>query len=126
MKVPRRSIARRLAELFTIVMMLAGAWLSPAARAQEEKAVDGFPTVLQRDITLWSDGTRLSGVLLYPKDRGESEKLPAIVMCNGWGGTKAFLMRSGIAPRFAAAGRGGLGPGSLARRSGCPEMRKHL
>ncbi len=104
MKIPGRSRARRLAELFTMVMILAGAWLSPAARAQEEKAVDGFPTVLQRDITLWSDGTRLSGVLLYPKDRGEGEKLPAIVMCNGWGGTKAFLMRSGISPRFAAAG----------------------
>ena len=104
MKIPGRSSVRRLAELFTIVMILAGAWLSPAARAQEEKPVDGFPTVLQRDITLWSDGTRLSGVLLYRKDRGEGEKLPAIVMCNGWGGTKAFLMRSGIAPRFAAAG----------------------
>jgi dipeptidyl aminopeptidase/acylaminoacyl peptidase len=46
----------------------------------------------------------LSGVLLYPKDRKEGEKLPAIVLCNGWGGTKAFLMRSGIAPSFAAAG----------------------
>ena len=57
MKIPGRLNARRLAELFTMVMMLAGAWLSPAARAQEEKAVDGFPTVLQRDITLWSDGT---------------------------------------------------------------------
>ncbi len=85
-------------------MILAGAVLSRAAIAQEEKAVEGFPTVLQRDITLWSDGTRLSGVLLYPKDRGEGEKLPAIVMCNGWGGTKAFLMQSGVAPRFAAAG----------------------
>jgi len=104
MKVSERSNARRLAELFTIVMMLAGSCSSHAAIAQEEKAVEDFPTVLQRDITLWSDGTRLSGVLLYPKDRGEGEKLPAIVMCNGWGGTKAFLMQSGIAPRFAAAG----------------------
>ncbi len=41
---------------------------------------------------------------LHSKDRGEGQKLPAIVMCNGWGGTKAFLMQSGIAPRFAAAG----------------------
>ena len=104
MKVPGRSNARPLAELFTVVMILAGAWLSHAATAQEEKAVEGFPNVLQRDITLWSDGTRLSGVLLYPKNREEGEKLPALVLCNGWGGTKAFLMRSGIAPRFAAAG----------------------
>jgi uncharacterized protein len=104
MKVPERLNARRLGELITIVMMLAGPWLSHTAIAQEEKAVEGFPAVLQRDITPWSDGTRLSGVLLYPKDHEEGEKLPAIVMCNGWGGTKAFLMRSGIAPRFAAAG----------------------
>jgi dienelactone hydrolase len=104
MKASARSNARRLGGLFIVVMMLTGPCLSPAAIGQEEKAVEGFPTVLQRDITLWSDGTRLSGVLLYPKDREEGEKLPAIVMCNGWGGTKAFLMQSGIAPRFAAAG----------------------
>ncbi len=104
MKVPRRSNARRLGGLFLVAMMLAGSWVSPGAIAQKEKVVEGFPAVLQRDITLWSDGTRLSGVLLYPKDRGEDEKLPAIVLCNGWGGTKAFLMQSGIAPRFAAAG----------------------
>ncbi len=104
MKVRGGSNARRLAELFMVLMMLAGPWLSRAAIAREEKAVEEFPTVLQRDVTLWSDGTRLSGVLLYPKDREAGEKLPAIVTCNGWGGTKAFLMRSGIAPRFAAAG----------------------
>jgi len=90
-------------------LIMAGAILpwastSPRAGAQEEKAVENYPSVLQRDITIWSDGTRLSGVLLYPRDREEGKKLPAIVLCNGWGGTKAFLMRSGIAPRFAAAG----------------------
>ena len=47
MKVPGRSNARRLAELFTVAMILAGAVLSRAAIAQEEKAVEGFPTVLQ-------------------------------------------------------------------------------
>ena len=83
MTAPREPNGRRLAGLCTAVMILAGAWLSHAATAPEEKAVEGFPTVLQRDITLWSDGTRLSGVLLYPKDRGAGEKLPAIVMCNG-------------------------------------------
>jgi len=93
-----------LAGLFGIVMILSGTLMSHAAAAAEEKAVENHPAVLQRDITLWSDGTRLSGVLLYPKERKEGEKLPALVMCNGWGGTKAFLMRSGIAPRFAAAG----------------------
>jgi len=104
MKALRSSNWAELAAPFAVVVMLSGALVSQAATAQEDKAVEGFPAVLQRDITLWSDGTRLSSVLLYPKDREEGEKLPAIVMCNGWGGTKAFLMRSGIAPRFAAAG----------------------
>lgn len=104
MKVLRNLSWTRVPALFAVVAILSGALMSPAAMAKEEKAVENFPTVLQRNITLWSDGTRLSGVLLYPKDPEEGEKLPAIVLCNGWGGTKAFLMRSGIAPRFAAAG----------------------
>jgi len=62
-----------------------------AAVAQEGKPAEGFPAVLQRDVTLLSDGTRLSGVLLYPKDRKEGEKLPALVLCSGWGGTKAAI-----------------------------------
>jgi len=55
--------------LFAVVTILSGALIVPAAMAQEEKAVESFPAVLQREITLWSDGTRLSGVLLYPRDR---------------------------------------------------------
>ncbi|MHC4227643.1 MAG: alpha/beta hydrolase [Planctomycetota bacterium] len=90
--------------LFAIAAILSGALMCPAAMAQEEKAVEKFPGVVQRGITLWSDGTRLSGVLLYPRNREDGKKLPAIVLCNGWGGTKAFLMQSGIAPRFAVAG----------------------
>jgi len=94
----------RVPAMFAVVAILSGVLMSPDAMEQEAKAVENFPAVLQRNITLWSDGTRLSGVLLCPKDRKEGEKLPAIVLCNGWGGMKAFLMRSGIAPRFAAAG----------------------
>ncbi len=104
MKLSRNSSWTRVPALFAVVAILSGALMSQAAMAQEEKAVENFPAVLRRDVTLWSDGTRLSGVLLYPKDREQGAKLPAIVLCNGWGGTKAFLMRSGIAPRFAAAG----------------------
>jgi len=104
MNILRGSNRTRLAGLFTVLAVLSGALSCGATMAQEEKAIEGHPNVLGRDITLWSDGTRLSGILLYPKGRKEGEKLPAIVMCNGWGGTKAFLMDSGIAPRFAAAG----------------------
>ena len=95
---------RRMSALFVLLLILSGMLATYTVEAAEERTLRRFPTVLARDITLWSDGTKLSGVLLYPKERNKDEKLPAIVMCNGWGGTKAFLMRSGIAPRFAAAG----------------------
>ncbi|UCG46015.1 MAG: alpha/beta fold hydrolase [Phycisphaerales bacterium] len=104
MKVLKNLSWKCMTALLTALAILSGVFVSAAATAQEEKAVEKFPTVLQREITIWSDGTRLSGVLFYPKDRQENKKLPAIVLCNGWGGTKAFLMQSGIAPRFAAAG----------------------
>ncbi len=58
----------RMPALFAVGAILSGALMSHATTAQEEKAVKDFPAVLGRDITLWSDGTRLSGVLLYPKD----------------------------------------------------------
>lgn len=69
----------------------------------EERAVKGFPEVSIRDVYLWSDGTRLAGNVLRPKDQKEGQDLPAIVLCHGWGGTKAHL-NGGIAPRFAQAG----------------------
>lgn len=68
-----------------------------------EEEVENFPTVLRQGVELWSDGTRLAGDLYYPKERTEGEKLPAIVLCHGWGGTKAHLGRA-IAPGFAAEG----------------------
>ncbi|MFV1964882.1 MAG: alpha/beta hydrolase [Pirellulaceae bacterium] len=104
MNVLRNSNWKPVPRLFAVTAIVSVGLLSNTVFAQEEKEVNGFASVLQRDVTLWSDGTRLSGVLLYPKDHEEGEKLPALVLCNGWGGTKAFLMRTEIAPRFAAAG----------------------
>ncbi len=69
MEVLRNLSWTRAPALFAAVAILSGALMSHAAMAQEAKAVENFPAILQRSITLWSDGTRLSGVLLYPKDR---------------------------------------------------------
>ncbi len=77
-----------------------GAW---AAEAGEESEVAGYSKIVKRAVEIWSDGTRLSADIFYPKDRKEGEKLPAIVLCHGWGGTKASLVRA-IAPRFASEG----------------------
>lgn len=59
--------------------------------------------VTSRPVTIWSDGTRLAGDLFYPKDVKEGDKLPAIVLCHGWGGVKDHLNRT-YAPKFAAGG----------------------
>ena len=65
--------------------------------------VPGFPTLERRAVEFWSDGTRLAGDLTYPKDIKEGEKLPALVMCHGWGGEKRHLNFQ-IAPSFAKEG----------------------
>lgn len=75
----------------------------PALAAGELMDVEGYPSLVRKPVEIWSDGTRLAGDVFYPKATAEGEKLPAIVLCHGWGGTKAHLNR-GIAPRFAAAG----------------------
>ena len=75
----------------------------PALAAGEPMDVEGYPTLVRKPVEIWSDGTRLAGDVFYPKATAEGEKLPTIVLCHGWGGTKSHLNR-GIAPRFAAAG----------------------
>jgi dienelactone hydrolase len=76
---------------------------APGAWAQDEKPVAGFPDLVRRSVTFWSDGTMLAGDLTYPKDVPAGETLPAIVLCHGWGGIKAHLNFQ-IAPRFAREG----------------------
>ena len=94
---------RRIATRLIAIAVLAAAIGSVPASAGEPKDVRGFPDLARRSVELWSDGTRLAGDLTYPKDATESNKLPAIVLCHGWGGTKAHL-NAQIGPQFAAAG----------------------
>lgn len=61
------------------------------------------PDVVSRPIDIYSDGTRLSGDLFHPKDLAAGERLPAIVLCHGWGGVKSHLNVT-YAPAFASAG----------------------
>jgi uncharacterized protein len=56
-----------------------------------------------RSVNIWSDGTRLSGDLFYPKGLRSGVKLPAIILCHGWGGLRAQLNKD-YAPVFAKAG----------------------
>lgn len=54
-----------------------------------------------RDVTFMSAGVRVAGTVFQP-EAGSGERLPAIVMAHGWGGTAAMLHAS--AARLAEAG----------------------
>jgi dienelactone hydrolase len=56
-----------------------------------------------RHVDIWSDGTRLSGDLWYPKGMKADDKFPVIIFCHGWGGVRSHLNRA-YAPLFAKAG----------------------
>jgi dienelactone hydrolase len=76
----------------------------PDGRSQEASK-RGFTSseIESRHVDIWSDGTRLSGDLFYPKDVKVGDKLPAIILCHGWGGLRSHL-NGAYAPLFAKAG----------------------
>lgn len=63
----------------------ANAPVSPAKKRPAAKVPDD---VERRTVSIWSDGTRMAGHLYLPKDRKPGDKLPAVVLCAGTGGTK--------------------------------------
>ncbi|MGH7864490.1 MAG: alpha/beta hydrolase, partial [Candidatus Binataceae bacterium] len=46
---------------------------------------------MQKPVTIWSEGTKLAGNLWVTDGVAEAEKLPAILLCHGWGGLKEHL-----------------------------------
>ncbi len=60
-------------------------------------------TVETRPVNIFSDGTRMAGDLYFPKGLKPDDKLPAIVLCAGTGGTKSGS-QARVAPQFAEKG----------------------
>ena len=73
-------------------------------RSQEaaKPAVSAFK-IESRHVDIWSDGTRLSGDLWFPRGLQSGDKLPAVILCHGWGGVRSHLNQA-YAPEFATAG----------------------
>lgn len=46
---------------------------------------------MKKEVTIWSEGTRLAADLFVPDDLRDGEKRPAILLCHGWGGPKSHL-----------------------------------
>jgi dipeptidyl aminopeptidase/acylaminoacyl peptidase len=80
---------------------------APATTTQQPRVFEPPPSVEMREVTIWSDGYRLDGDVFLPKGLKADEKLPAILLSHGWGGTKASSRRT--AAKFAAAGYVALG-----------------
>lgn len=58
---------------------------------------------MKREVTVWSEGTRMAADLFLPDDLRDGEKRPAILLCHGWGGPKSHLS-STYAPYFCKGG----------------------
>jgi len=67
------------------------------------KPKDVIRKIESRKVNIWSDGTRMSGTIFRPKGLTAEDKLPAIILCHGWGGLRSHLDLA-IAPLFAQAG----------------------
>ena len=92
-----------LAITFALLVCAVTMYGAPAIADGNERAVPRFPDLMMKDVYIWSDGTRLAGNVFYPKGMSSTDKLPALVMCHGWGGQKSHLNPQ-IAPSFAQAG----------------------
>jgi dienelactone hydrolase len=64
-------------------------------------SVDALAQLAERKVDIYSEGVRMTGAVLYPQAL-EGNKLPAIILSHGWGGTAAMLRPQ--AERFAQAG----------------------
>lgn len=88
------------------LFLLAALSLSAVAQAPKGKRPRRQPlpdTVEMRPVTIFSDGTRMAGDLYLPKGLKAEDKLPAIVLCAGTGGTKGGT-QARLAPLMAEKG----------------------
>ena len=74
---------------------------------QQQRVFEPPPNVEMSEVVIWSDGYRLDGDVFLPKGLAAGEKLPAILLSHGWGGTKTSSRRT--AAKFAAEGYVALG-----------------
>jgi hypothetical protein len=72
-----------------ILFAAVGLLLAGAREAHAQKPQPLPEGVEKKSVTIFSDGTRMAGDLYLPRARKPEQKLPAIVLCAGTGGTKA-------------------------------------
>lgn len=88
------AIVRPLAILTTVVGSICCSVGQNASRESlNPQDTDGpsSRSVTSRQVDIWSDGTRLSGDLLYLASAKAGHKLLGVILCHGWGGLRSHL-----------------------------------
>src|SRR5512145_2340008 len=95
----------RMNVLVTLLLLIfsAAAVLADVRSDAAAKPKDVIRKIESRKVDIWSDGTRMSGTIFRPQGLTAEDKLPAIILCHGWGGLRSHLDIA-IAPLFAQAG----------------------
>jgi dienelactone hydrolase len=57
---------------------------------------------VKKEVSLWSEGTRIAADLFVPDDLAAAETRPGILLCHGWAGSKSHLSAT-YAPYFCEA-----------------------
>lgn len=84
-----------------LVLLVSAAYGQAQAKKQARPALPD--SVEKREVKIWSDGTRMAGDLYLPKGLKAEDRLPAIVLCAGTGGTKGGT-QARLAPLLATNG----------------------
>src|SRR5260370_1274703 len=77
------------------------AWPSMAWAQQPASTFKPPDTIAYRTANIMSEGVRLSAEVYSLKELAD-KRLPAVILCHGWGGTAALLRREAL--DFARAG----------------------
>ena len=94
-------LLRALFLFFLAALNLTASAQTPKAKRPPRQPLSD--SVEKRVVTIFSDGTRMAGDLYLPKAIKPSDKLPAIVLCAGTGGTKGGT-QARLAPLFVEKG----------------------
>ncbi len=89
--------------LFCAVLALMVSATCGQAQAKKQARPALPDSVEKREVKIWSDGTRMAGDLYLPKGLKAEDRLPAIVLCAGTGGTKGGT-QARLAPLLATNG----------------------
>ncbi len=90
----------KIAIILLAALNITGAAQIPKGKRARQPLPD---TVEMRSVTIFSDGTRMAGDLYLPKGLKAEDKLPAIVLCAGTGGTKGGT-QARFGPMFVEKG----------------------